>query len=120
MQLRDIIERIEKIDEHQVRFVLKHPEAPFLADLAMPFGSILSAEYAGQLIARGKGDELNSKPIGTGPFVFTRYRKDAQAATRPTPTTGRVSRPSTTWCWRSPSIPTCACSACAATNARSP
>ncbi|WP_324271932.1 ABC transporter substrate-binding protein, partial [Pseudomonas aeruginosa] len=32
----------------------------------------------GQLIARGKGDELNSKPIGTGPFVFTRYRKDAQ------------------------------------------
>ena len=44
----------------------------------MPFGSILSAEYAGQLIARGKGDELNSKPIGTGPFVFTRYRKDAQ------------------------------------------
>ena len=30
MQLRDIIERIEKIDEHQVRFVLKHPEAPFL------------------------------------------------------------------------------------------
>ncbi|MBO0943673.1 hypothetical protein J1N44_18645, partial [Acidovorax temperans] len=26
----------------------------------------------------GKGDELNSKPIGTGPFVFTRYRKDAQ------------------------------------------
>lgn len=78
MQLRDIIERIEKIDEHQVRFVLKHPEAPFLADLAMPFGSILSAEYAGQLIARGKGDELNSKPIGTGPFVFTRYRKDAQ------------------------------------------
>ncbi|AXR13250.1 ABC transporter substrate-binding protein [Pseudomonas aeruginosa] len=78
MQLRDIIERIEKIDEHQVRFVLKHPEAPFLADLAMPFGSILSAEYAGQLIARGKGYELNSKPIGTGPFVFTRYRKDAQ------------------------------------------
>ena len=78
MQLRDIIERIEKIDEHQVRFVLKHPEAPFLADLAMPFGSILSAEYAGQLIARGKGDELNSKPIGTGPFVFTRYHKDAQ------------------------------------------
>ncbi len=78
MQLREIIERIEKIDEHQVRFVLKHPEAPFLADLAMPFGSILSAEYAGQLIALGKGDELNSKPIGTGPFVFTRYRKDAQ------------------------------------------
>ncbi len=85
MQLRDIIERIEKIDEHQVRFVLKHPEAPFLADLAMPFGSILSAEYAGQLIARGKGDELNSKPIGTGPFVFTRYRKDAQVQLRGQP-----------------------------------
>lgn len=61
-----------------MRFVFRRPEAPFLAGLATPFGSILSAEYVSQLIVRGKDDELNSKPVGTGPFVFIRYREGAQ------------------------------------------
>ena len=41
----------------------------------MPFGSILSAEYADQLIARARATNSTAKPIGTGPFVFTRYRR---------------------------------------------
>ncbi|VFS87025.1 ABC transporter binding protein [Pseudomonas aeruginosa] len=120
MQLRDIIERIEKIDEHQVRFVLKHPEAPFLADLAMPFGSILSAEYAGQLIARARATNSTASRSAPARSSSPATARMPRCATRPTPTTGRASRPSTTWCWRSPSIPTYACSACVATNARSP
>lgn len=78
MGLGELISRVEKLDEMTVRFTLTRPEAPFLADLAMPFTSIYSAEYAGQLLAAGKQNQLNALPIGTGPFVFTRYAKDAQ------------------------------------------
>lgn len=78
MAFAQLIERIEKLDEHRVRFVLRHPEAPFLADLAMGFTSIYSAEYAAKLLAAGTPDALNSQPVGTGPFVFQRYAKDAQ------------------------------------------
>lgn len=78
MGMATLIERIEKLDDNTVRFTLKHPEAPFLADLAMGFASIYSAEYAEQLLALGQPDKLNRQPIGTGPFVFERYSKDAQ------------------------------------------
>ncbi|MCY1213281.1 Periplasmic dipeptide transport protein [compost metagenome] len=44
----------------------------------MSFASIHSAEYADQLLKQGKAADINQKPIGTGPFVFKRYQKDAQ------------------------------------------
>ncbi|MFH3844501.1 ABC transporter substrate-binding protein, partial [Acinetobacter baumannii] len=50
----------------------------FIQNLAMPFPSIQSAEYAAQLLKQGKASDINQKPIGTGPFVFSRYQKDAQ------------------------------------------
>ncbi|MDA7085189.1 ABC transporter substrate-binding protein [Pseudomonas sp. SA3-5] len=78
MAMADLIERIDRLGDYRVRFVLKHPEAPFLADLAMGFASIYSAEYAERLLARGQPEQLNRLPIGTGPFVFERYAKDAQ------------------------------------------
>ncbi|HEY1392289.1 MAG TPA: ABC transporter substrate-binding protein [Methylibium sp.] len=73
----DIV-RIEKLDPYTVRFVLKNVDAAFLADLAMDFASVQSAEYAAQLLKAGQAGELNNKPVGTGPFVFKRYEKDAQ------------------------------------------
>ncbi|MFS4427220.1 ABC transporter substrate-binding protein [Stutzerimonas stutzeri] len=78
MGMGELIESVEKLDDHTVRFTLTHPEAPFLADLAMGFTSIYSDEYADQLLAAGKTNALNTHPIGTGPFVFSRYAKDAQ------------------------------------------
>lgn len=85
MGMADLIARIEAPDAQTVVFTLKHPEAPFLADLAMGFASIYSAEYASQLLASGKTELLNSQPIGTGPFVFERYNKDAQIRFRANP-----------------------------------
>lgn len=77
MGLRDLILDIRKLDDHTVEFQLARPESPFLATLAMEFASILSAEYAGQLLAAGKPRKLDRLPIGTGPFKFERYEKDA-------------------------------------------
>jgi dipeptide transport system substrate-binding protein len=76
MGLPDLLAGIEKVDEHTVRFTLKRPDAPFLANLAMPFASILSAEYADAMRARGTPEQIDLQPIGTGPFRLTLYRKD--------------------------------------------
>ena len=78
MGMAALVARIEAPDARTVVFTLKHPEAPFLANLAMGFASIYSAEYAAQLLASGNTEQLNQQPIGTGPFVFERYSKDAQ------------------------------------------
>ena len=71
------IARVEKLDDYTVKFVLNEVDAAFIQNLAMSFAAIQSAEYAGQLLARGKASEINQKPIGTGPFVLSRYQKDA-------------------------------------------
>lgn len=70
--------KIDAPDPMTVRFKLKDVDAAFLANLAMDFASIQSAEYGAQLLKAGRAGELNNKPIGTGPFVFKRYEKDAQ------------------------------------------
>jgi len=72
------IAKLEKVDEHTVRFTLNDVDAAFIQNLAMSFASIQSAEYADQLLKEGKPADLNQKPIGTGPFVFSKYQKDAQ------------------------------------------
>ncbi|SJZ82899.1 ABC transporter substrate-binding protein [Consotaella salsifontis] len=77
MGFPDLIKSIEKVDDLTVKFVLSRPEAPFLADLAMDFASILSKEYADKLAADGNKDQLNQEPLGTGPFQFVAYQTDA-------------------------------------------
>ncbi len=70
------IAKIEAPDPYTVRFTLKQVDAPFLQQIAMPFASILSAEYAGQLLKAGKAADINQYPVGTGPFIFRSYTKD--------------------------------------------
>ncbi len=77
MQLPGLIKRIDKLDAQRVRFTLNRPDSTFLATLSMGFASIYSAEYAEQLLKAGTPDTLNRQPIGTGPFVFKRFQKDA-------------------------------------------
>ena len=78
MGLPEIINKVEKVDDHTVKITLNETNAPFLQNLAMPFAYVHSAEYAKQLQDAGKAADLNTKPVGTGPFVFTSYQKDAQ------------------------------------------
>lgn len=78
MDLGQIIADVVKVDDYTVTFKLNRPEAPFLADLAMDFASILSKEYSEYLIKSGKGlKALETAPIGTGPFIFKSYQKDS-------------------------------------------
>ncbi|OWU76894.1 peptide ABC transporter substrate-binding protein [Loktanella sp. 22II-4b] len=77
MSMPDLIAGIEKVDDYTVKFKLTRPEAPFVANLAMDFASIMSAEYADKLAADGKVEMLNQQPVGTGPFEMVGYQKDA-------------------------------------------
>ncbi len=77
MSMPDLIKEIVKVDDYTVKFVLNRPEAPMMANLAMDFASIVSAEYADAMLAAGTPEMLNQAPIGTGPFSFVAYQKDA-------------------------------------------
>ncbi|HTR08535.1 MAG TPA: ABC transporter substrate-binding protein [Paraburkholderia sp.] len=77
MGLNESISKIEALDPYTVRFTMKTVNAPFLSELAMPFASIISAEYADQLMKAGKASDINLYPVGTGPFIFVSYTKDA-------------------------------------------
>ena len=77
MNMDETILNIQKLGSHTVRFVLSKPDASFLANIAMEFSSILSAEYAEQLSRKKAQDQMDIEPIGTGPFVFERYEKDS-------------------------------------------
>jgi dipeptide transport system substrate-binding protein len=76
MGMPELLKSIDKLDDYTVRIRLNRAEAPFLADLAMPFNVVLSAEYADQLLKAGVPEKLDEEPIGTGPFAFAGFRRD--------------------------------------------
>ena len=76
MNMSSIVEDVVAIDKYTVKITLKKREAPFIANLAMEFAMILSADYADQLMKDGKPNDLGKHPVGTGPFVFKSWRKD--------------------------------------------
>ncbi len=77
MSMPDLVESIEKVDDYTVVFNLTRPEAPFIANMAMDFASIQSKEYADAMMEAGTPEMMNQAPIGTGPFTFQAYQKDA-------------------------------------------
>ncbi|WP_202911141.1 ABC transporter substrate-binding protein [Ancylobacter sp. TS-1] len=77
MGLPDLLVSIDKVDDHTVKFVLKEPNAPMLANLAMDFATIHSKEYADFLLKKGTPEQFDQIPVGTGPFSFVNYQKDA-------------------------------------------
>lgn len=77
MSMPDLIKEIVKVDDYTVKFVLNRPEAPMIANLAMDFASILSAEYADKMMEAGTPERVDLEPVGTGPFQLEAYQKDA-------------------------------------------
>jgi dipeptide transport system substrate-binding protein len=77
MNMPKLLKSLEKLDDYTVRFTLSQPNAPFLSDLAMDFASIQSKEYADAMLKAGTPEQVDLLPIGTGPFEFVSYTKDA-------------------------------------------
>jgi dipeptide transport system substrate-binding protein len=77
MSMPALFKGVEKVDDYTVKILLHKPQAPMIANLGMDFASIMSAEYAEKLQADGKMEQLNQVPVGTGPFKYVAYQKDA-------------------------------------------
>ena len=63
------IETVQKVDDFTVRFLLKHPWAPFKSALAAPqsFAVFIPSPKAVQ------EDTQNRAPVGTGPYMFKEW-----------------------------------------------
>jgi dipeptide transport system substrate-binding protein len=78
MSMPDLLASIEKGgDDLTVVMKLNKPNAPIIANLAMDFATIHSAEYADFLMKKGTPEQFDQVPVGTGAFSFVTYQKDA-------------------------------------------
>lgn len=117
MGLPELISEVKKVDDNTVQFVLTRPEAPFLADLAMDFASILSKEYADAMMKAGTPEKLDLNPIGTGPFQLQQYQKIPVSATKRLMATGAPNRRSIRWSSLLPLMLPCVTRNCRRMNA---
>jgi dipeptide transport system substrate-binding protein len=78
MGMPDLLASIAKGgDDLTVVMTLTKPNAPIIANLAMDFATIHSAEYAKFLSDKGTPEQFDQIPVGTGSFSFVDYQKDA-------------------------------------------
>jgi len=76
MEMHKLIKKVSKKSKYIIEIKLNYVEAPFLANMAMSFMSILSKEYADTLTMNNKMEDIDYFPIGTGPFIYKKYIKD--------------------------------------------
>lgn len=62
------LDRVEVVDPTTVKFILKQPFAPFLANLT--YGILPRHIYGEKPVADMKENPANRKPVGTGPWKF--------------------------------------------------
>ncbi|HYF79156.1 MAG TPA: peptide-binding protein [Symbiobacteriaceae bacterium] len=60
------LEKVEVVDPYTVKFILKQPFAPFLANLT--YGILPKHLYDAKPVAEMKDNPANRKPVGTGPW----------------------------------------------------
>ncbi len=85
MAMPSLIDSISKVDDATFKIRLTRADPAILGDLAMDFASILSAEYAEQLLEAKKPQDLDRMPVGTGPFQFVGYQPGVRINYRANP-----------------------------------
>jgi len=73
----NVVQSIEKINDYTIRFKFKYADSSILANIASDFAVILSKEYADALVLKNIKREIDTLPIGTGPFKLKEYRPGA-------------------------------------------
>ncbi|MBN2550736.1 MAG: hypothetical protein JXB15_16345, partial [Anaerolineales bacterium] len=70
-----IIKSIEAVDEYTVKFTLCASDPAFLAKVAFSPFAIQPKEWLEQTGGGGQGSQLLEKPIGTGPYVVSEWKR---------------------------------------------
>jgi len=73
LDLDEIVDRIEKVDKYAVKITLTRPYAPFLNAMAVVPFAIVSPKAL-----KKWGEDFASHPVGTGPFKFVSWERDAR------------------------------------------
>ncbi|OYU28667.1 MAG: ABC transporter substrate-binding protein [Burkholderiales bacterium PBB2] len=74
---KQLIAGVDHIADDEVQIRFHSVDATFLNLLTYAFAGIQSAEYGAQLLKAGKAAQINSLPVGTGPFVYKSYQADS-------------------------------------------
>lgn len=74
--LGSLIKRIQKVNNHKIKFTLHQASPAFLPMLTLPFTGLQSHEYAMAMLQRGTPETFDTHPIGVGPFYFEQFKKD--------------------------------------------
>lgn len=118
MGLPELISEVKKVDDNTVQFVLTRPEAPFLADLAMDFASILSKEYADAMMKAGTPENWTSTQSAPVRSSYSSIKKIPVSATKRLMATGAPNRRSIRWSSLLPLTLPCVTRNCRRMNAR--
>ncbi len=78
-ELTPFLDKVEVVDDSTVRFQLKTPSRPFLAQLATDRMGYLSSPAAVQKYGGGIGGNYGRNPVSTGPFMFKDWIPDDHA-----------------------------------------
>ncbi|HHW42047.1 MAG TPA: ABC transporter substrate-binding protein [Syntrophomonadaceae bacterium] len=75
------VKEVQVVDKYTVKFILKEPYAPFLANLAMS----LAAPIVSPAAVKKYGDDFTNNPVGTGPYKFVKWDKGQQVVLEANP-----------------------------------
>lgn len=82
MRLGELLEAVEKVDDLTVRYRLTQPDASFLDAMAHNSQGIMSAEFAGKMMAKGTPERVDLEPVGTGSYRMVQYQTDTMIRLR--------------------------------------
>ena len=77
MDMPKLVKSLVKTDDYTIVMTLSEPNVAILANLAMDFATIQSAEFADAMMKAKTPELFDQIPVGTGPFIFQSYQKDA-------------------------------------------
>ncbi|AET70875.1 ABC-type dipeptide transport system, periplasmic component [Desulfosporosinus orientis DSM 765] len=76
-----MVDKVVAVDDYTVKFILKTPYSPFLLNLAMPFSVPIGSPEA----IKKMGKDFGAHPVGTGPYIFESWEKDAKITLKANP-----------------------------------
>lgn len=70
----NLVEDVTAISNDKVKFTLRRADNSFLSNIATSYAVIHSKQYATQLALQDEKQNIDSLPIGTGPFLLSEYQ----------------------------------------------
>lgn len=74
LDFQNLLVDVQALDEHTVKFTLSRADNSFLSNISTSHSVILSAEYGRELAAKDEKNQIDSHPIGSGPFYLDEYQ----------------------------------------------